>query len=66
MYMTARTRTALRVFAAIVIVFLYAPLAIVVLNAFNTSHVFAFPPTGLGWGERSNGFAQLNGGALTR
>jgi putative spermidine/putrescine transport system permease protein len=30
----------------VVLVFLYAPMALVVLNAFNSSRTFAFPPTG--------------------
>ncbi len=33
----------------LVLVFLYAPLLLVVLNAFNTSKTFAFPPTGFTW-----------------
>jgi putative spermidine/putrescine transport system permease protein len=55
MYLTTRTRAALRIFAGLVIVFLYAPLVIVVLNSFNTSKVFAFPPTGytLEWWNRA-------------
>jgi putative spermidine/putrescine transport system permease protein len=47
MYLTARVRLALRVFTGIALLLLYVPLAIVVLNAFNRSRVFAFPPTGL-------------------
>jgi putative spermidine/putrescine transport system permease protein len=55
MYLTVRARVALRAFAALVMLFLYVPLAIVVLNAFNSSHVFAFPPTGftLRWWDRA-------------
>jgi putative spermidine/putrescine transport system permease protein len=55
MYLTTRTRLTLRVFAGVVLLFLYAPLVIVVLNSFNTSHVFAFPPTGytLEWWRRA-------------
>jgi len=34
---------------SLVLVFLYAPLLLVVLNAFNTSKTFAFPPTGFTW-----------------
>jgi putative spermidine/putrescine transport system permease protein len=47
MYLTARARLPLRAFAVLVLVFLYVPLALVVMNAFNKSRVFAFPPTGL-------------------
>jgi putative spermidine/putrescine transport system permease protein len=47
MYMTPGLRLALRLFTAVAMVLLYVPLAIVVLNAFNKSRTFAFPPTGL-------------------
>jgi putative spermidine/putrescine transport system permease protein len=55
MYFTARTKASLRAFAAVVLLFLYAPLVLVVLNAFNSSKVFAFPPTGftLQWWDRA-------------
>lgn len=46
MYMTARARLALRGFALLVLLFLYLPLTFVVMNSFNKSRVFAFPPTG--------------------
>jgi putative spermidine/putrescine transport system permease protein len=46
MFLSARTRLLLRVLSAIGFAFLYVPLAIVVLNAFNRSRTFAFPPTG--------------------
>ncbi len=36
----------LRVWTIVVLVFLYAPLLLVLVNAFNTSKTFAFPPTG--------------------
>ena len=39
-------RRALGVWAALVLVFLYAPLLLVVVNAFNASRTFAFPPSG--------------------
>ncbi|HJQ06976.1 MAG TPA: ABC transporter permease, partial [Nocardioides sp.] len=35
------------VWTVLVLLFLYIPLAFVVLNSFNTSRTFAFPPTGL-------------------
>ena len=44
--LSARTRRALRAWTVMVLVFLYAPLALVLLNAFNESKTFAFPPTG--------------------
>jgi len=46
MYLTARTRLVLRLLTLLGLLFLYAPLAIVVLNAFNKSRTYAFPPTG--------------------
>ena len=42
-----RTRTLLRVWTIAALVFLYAPLLLVLLNAFNSSKTFAFPPSGL-------------------
>ena len=41
----AARRTA-RAWTVLVLVFLYAPLLLVVINAFNSSRTFAFPPTG--------------------
>lgn len=41
-----RTRTLLRAWTIGVLIFLYAPLLLVLLNAFNSSRTFAFPPTG--------------------
>ena len=38
------TRMLLRVFTALVLLFVYAPLALVVLNSFNTSRTFEWPP----------------------
>jgi putative spermidine/putrescine transport system permease protein len=46
MFLTSRTRTVLRLLMAFGLAFLYVPLAIVVLNAFNKSRTYAFPPTG--------------------
>src|SRR5690348_10747131 len=40
------TRAALRAFTGLVLVFVYAPLALVVLNSFNTSRTFEWPPPG--------------------
>jgi len=39
-------RRAVRAWTVLVLVFLYAPLLLVVINAFNRSRTFAFPPTG--------------------
>ena len=44
--LSGRMRSALRVWTIAVLVFLYAPLLLVLINAFNTSKTFAFPPTG--------------------
>lgn len=42
-------RRGARVWVALVLVFLYAPLLLVIVNAFNSSRTFAFPPTGFTW-----------------
>ena len=39
-------RRAVRAWTVLVLVFLYGPLLLVVINAFNASKSFAFPPTG--------------------
>jgi putative spermidine/putrescine transport system permease protein len=39
-------RRAVRAWTVLVLLFLYAPLLLVVINAFNRSRTFAFPPTG--------------------
>jgi putative spermidine/putrescine transport system permease protein len=39
-------RLTTRIWTAVVLVFLYAPLLLVVVNAFNSSRTFAFPPAG--------------------
>jgi putative spermidine/putrescine transport system permease protein len=39
-------RRAVRIWSVVVLGFLYAPLLLVVVNAFNSSRTFAFPPTG--------------------
>src|SRR3954463_7087662 len=46
MFLSLRTRVVLRVLMLVGLAFLYVPLGIVVLNAFNKSRTFAFPPTG--------------------
>lgn len=40
------TRTVLLLFSGLVLLFIYAPLALVLLNSFNTSRTFEWPPTG--------------------
>ena len=45
--LSTRMRTLLRVWTIAVLGFLYAPLLLVLLNAFNSSKTFAFPPSGL-------------------
>lgn len=47
MYLTSRARGVLRLLMCLGLLFLYVPLVLVVLNAFNRSRTFAFPPTGL-------------------
>ena len=51
MTLTRGARWTLGVLAAVVLTFIYLPLVVVVVNSFNTSKVFAWPPTGwtLGW-----------------
>ena len=46
MFLTARARMTLRVLAIVGFAFLYVPLVLVVMNAFNESRTFAFPPSG--------------------
>jgi len=45
--LSGRMRALLRVWTVAALGFLYAPLLLVLVNAFNTSKTFAFPPTGL-------------------
>src|SRR4051812_36037518 len=46
MFLTRRARITLLILTLICFAFLYVPLGIVILNAFNKSRTFAFPPTG--------------------
>jgi putative spermidine/putrescine transport system permease protein len=46
MFLTLRARIGLRVMMVVGLLILYVPLALVVLNSFNKSHTYAFPPTG--------------------
>jgi putative spermidine/putrescine transport system permease protein len=61
-FLTPRARLVLRLLTIVGFAFLYVPLAIVVLNAFNKSRTYAFPPTGytLRWWHDAAG----NQGAL--
>ena len=52
--LSTSARRAVRAWTVLVMVFLYAPLLLVVINAFNSSRTFAFPPTGFTlqwWGD---------------
>ncbi len=44
--LSANARRGLLAWSAMVMVFLYAPMLLVVINAFNSSRTFAFPPSG--------------------
>ncbi len=44
--LSRRLKASTRAWTVLVLVFIYAPLALVVVNAFNTSRTFAFPPSG--------------------
>jgi putative spermidine/putrescine transport system permease protein len=44
--LTRRARTALWAFAALVLAFVYGPLAVVTLNSFNRDRTFGWPPPG--------------------
>lgn len=46
MQLSARTRLLFWALAAVALAFLYLPLLLIVLNAFNRSRTFSFPPTG--------------------
>ncbi|MDT4982884.1 MAG: putative spermidine/putrescine transport system permease protein [Pseudonocardiales bacterium] len=46
MYLSSRVRWSLRILTCVGLAFLYVPLVLVVLNAFNRSRTFSFPPTG--------------------
>ena len=43
------TRGVLLAFTGLVLLFIHAPLALVVLNSFNTSRTFEWPPTTSAW-----------------
>jgi putative spermidine/putrescine transport system permease protein len=47
MTLSPLTRRVLAAFTALALLVVYAPLALVLLNSFNTSRTFAWPPTGL-------------------
>jgi putative spermidine/putrescine transport system permease protein len=44
--LSSSARRVVKTWTLMVLVFLYAPLVLVVVNAFNTSRTFAFPPSG--------------------
>ena len=44
--LSRNARRGLRAWAALVLIFLYAPMVLVIVNAFNSSRTFAFPPSG--------------------
>ena len=46
MTLTRRARWILGIIASAVLVFIYFPLGVVIVNSFNASKVFAWPPTG--------------------
>jgi putative spermidine/putrescine transport system permease protein len=46
MQLSARTRLVFWALAALALAFLYVPLLLIVLNAFNRSRTFSFPPAG--------------------
>jgi putative spermidine/putrescine transport system permease protein len=47
MQLSSRARRLLWLFTVLGLAFLYVPLILIVLNAFNRSRTFSFPPTGL-------------------
>ena len=51
MTISARLRAFLVACTAVVLTIVYLPLALVVLNSFNTSKSFAWPPSGLRYGR---------------
>jgi putative spermidine/putrescine transport system permease protein len=44
--LSSGTRRAARAWTVLILLFLYVPLALVLVNAFNSSRTFAFPPSG--------------------
>jgi putative spermidine/putrescine transport system permease protein len=64
MFLSLRTRVVLRGLMLVGLAFLYVPLGIVVLNAFNKSRTFAFPPTGYTlkwWHSAANSSGAVDG-----
>jgi putative spermidine/putrescine transport system permease protein len=47
MHLSVRTRLLFWALAVLALAFLYVPLLLILLNAFNRSRTFSFPPTGL-------------------
>jgi putative spermidine/putrescine transport system permease protein len=55
--LSSGARRAVKVWTVLVLLFLYAPMLLVVVNAFNKSRTFSFPPTGFTlrwWGDTWN------------
>ena len=46
MILSRRLRTSLRVLTAVVLAVVYVPLALVLLNSFNSDRTFGWPPAG--------------------
>jgi putative spermidine/putrescine transport system permease protein len=64
MVLTLRARMLLRVLMGFGLAFLYVPLVLVVVNSFNKSRSFAFPPTGYTlkwWNQAAHSHGALNG-----
>ena len=63
MYLSARVRRVLAAITFVGLAFLYVPLVLIVLNAFNSSRTFSFPPAGLTlrwWGAAAHSEGALH------
>ena len=63
MQLPASLRRGLGIFLGVALAFLYVPLLLVVLNSFNSSRTFGFPPTGLTlewWQKAANSSGALS------
>jgi putative spermidine/putrescine transport system permease protein len=67
MTLTRRTRWILGLLSVAVLVFIYFPLVVVVINSFNASKVFAWPPTGwtTQWWQKAATNADVRDALLT-
>ena len=64
MFLSARAKIAFRVMMIIGLAVLYVPLALVLVNAFNKSRTYAFPPTGYTlkwWGRAVHSSGAIDG-----